>query len=181
MVTIETAKAETAVFEAYRIEVTADRCRILAADTEGIRRGLFRVENLMRAACGPFLPLGTQERKPFIKSRISCYFQPLNLNRPPRSADGLYYSDGYLNRMAHDGINGLWLGVRFEDIVKSGAVPEFGKNRDPADQGLAPFAKEFCPCRMGNESRSSRTRTRSAIGSPVIPVPGRRRSRSPTS
>ena len=127
---IETAKAETPVFEAYRIEVAADRCRILAADTEGIRRGIFAVEDAMRAACGPFLTLGTVERKPFIKSRISCYFQPLNINRVPSSPDGLYYSDGYLNRMAHDGINGLWLWTRFEDIVKSDTIPEFGKNRD---------------------------------------------------
>ncbi|MDD4872045.1 MAG: hypothetical protein PHR77_15925 [Kiritimatiellae bacterium] len=128
--TVETEKVEMPVFEAYRIEVAADRCRILAADTEGIRRGIFKVEDLMRAACGPFLTLGTMERKPFIKSRISCYFRPLNINGSPRSKDGLYYSDGYLNRMAHDGINGLWLGARFEDIVKSSVVPEFGKNRD---------------------------------------------------
>lgn len=127
---IETERTETKKFEAYRIEVTADRCRILAADTEGIRRGIFEVEDRMRTAGGPFLTVGTVERTPFIKSRISCYFQPLNINRAPSSPDGLYYSDGYLNRMAHDGVNGLWLGVNFEDIVKSSVVPEFGKNRD---------------------------------------------------
>ncbi|MDD4623746.1 MAG: hypothetical protein PHG71_10975, partial [Kiritimatiellae bacterium] len=79
---IETAKAQTPVFEAYRIEVAADRCRILAADTEGIRRGIFKVEDMMREAGGPFLKLGTIERKPFIKSRVSrCFFGPIK--RPP--------------------------------------------------------------------------------------------------
>jgi hypothetical protein len=36
---IETKWVETSTFEAYRIEVTSEHCRILAADTEGIRRG----------------------------------------------------------------------------------------------------------------------------------------------
>ncbi len=86
--TIETARAETSTFEASRIEVTADRCRILAADAEGIRRGLFHVEDMMLRAGGPFLPLGSLERKPFIKARISrCFFGPIN--RPPKNRDEL--------------------------------------------------------------------------------------------
>lgn len=86
--TIETARAETSTFEASRIEVTADRCRILAADAEGIRRGLFHVEDMMLRAGGPFLPLGSLERKPFLKARISrCFFGPIN--RPPKNRDEL--------------------------------------------------------------------------------------------
>jgi len=129
---IETAKAETTVFEAYRIEVTAKRCRILAADTEGIRRGIFKVQDMMRAASGPFLPLGTTERKPFIKSRISrCFFGPIK--RPPRFRDELmddmeYYPDQYLNRLAHEGINGLWLTITFKELCKTSVAPEFGDN-----------------------------------------------------
>jgi hypothetical protein len=129
---IETAKAETTTFEAFRIEVTSGRCRILAADTEGIRRGIFCVEDMMLRAGGPFLPLGTLERKPFIKSRISrCFFGPIN--RPPKNRDELmddvdYYPDQYLNRMAHDGVNGLWLSILFKDLCKTSIVPEFGNN-----------------------------------------------------
>ena len=145
---IETAKAETPVFEAYRIEVTADRCRILAADTEGIRRGLFKVEDMMRAACGPFLPLGTTERKPFIKSRISrCFFGPIK--RPPRYRDELmddvdYYPDQYLNRLAHEGINGLWLTITFKDLCKTGVAPEYGEN---VERRLAKLRKTVEQCR----------------------------------
>ena len=146
--TIETAKAETSVFEAYRIEVTADRCRILAADTEGIRRGLFKAEDMMRAACGPFLPLGTVERKPFIKSRISrCFFGPIK--RPPRFRDELmddvdYYPDQYLNRLAHEGINGLWLTVVFKDLCRTSVVPEYGDN---VERRLAKLRKTVEQCR----------------------------------
>lgn len=145
---IETAKAEAPVFEAYRIEVTADRCRILAADTEGIRRGIFKVEDMMRAACGPFLPLGTVERKPFIKSRISrCFFGPIK--RPPRYRDELmddvdYYPDQYLNRLAHEGINGLWLTITFKDLCKTGVAPEYGEN---VERRLAKLRKTVEQCR----------------------------------
>jgi len=146
--TIETAKAETPVFEAYRIEVTAKRCRILAADTEGIRRGIFKIEDMMRAACGPFLPLGKTEHKPFIKSRISrCFFGPIK--RPPRYRDELmddvdYYPDQYMNRLAHEGINGLWLTITFKELCKTSVAPEFGDN---VERRLAKLRKTVEQCR----------------------------------
>jgi hypothetical protein len=145
---IETARAETSVFEAYRIEITPERCRILAADTEGIRRGLFQVEDMMLRAGGPFLPLGTVERKPFIKSRISrCFFGPIN--RPPKNRDELlddvdYYPDQYLNRMAHEGINGLWLSIEFKDLCKTSVVPEFGHD---VEKRLAKLSRTVEKCR----------------------------------
>jgi len=145
---IETSKTETPVFEAYQIAVTADRCRILAADTEGIRRGLFKVEDMMRAACGPFLPIGTIEQKPFIKSRVSrCFFGPVK--RPPRYRDELmddvdYYPDQYLNRLAHEGINGLWLTIAFKDICTTNVVPEFG---DHVERRLAKLRRTVEQCR----------------------------------
>jgi hypothetical protein len=127
---IETARAAMPVFEAYRIEVEPGACRILAADTEGIRRGIFAVESLMLAAGGPFLPLGTRERRPFIRTRISrCFFGPIK--RPPRYRDELmddvdYYPDAYLNRLAHEGINGLWLTITFQDLCRTSVTPEAG-------------------------------------------------------
>ncbi|MDD2455194.1 MAG: hypothetical protein PHG96_09545 [Kiritimatiellae bacterium] len=145
---IETAKAQTPVFEAYRIEVAADRCRILAADTEGIRRGIFKVEDMMREAGGPFLKLGTIERKPFIKSRVSrCFFGPIK--RPPRYRDELmddvdYYPDQYLNRLAHEGINGLWLTITFKDLCKTEVAPEYGGQ---AERRLAKLRKTVAQCR----------------------------------
>ena len=145
---IETAKADTPAFEAYRIEVTADRCRILAADAEGIRRGIFQVEDMMLRAGGPFLPLGTRQRRPFIKSRISrCFFGPIN--RPPKNRDELmddvdYYPDQYLNRIAHEGINGLWLTVQFKDLCKTSIAPEFGNN---VERRLAKLRRTVDKCK----------------------------------
>lgn len=145
---IETAPQATSVFEAFRIEVSPDRCRILAADTEGIRRGIFKVEELMRAAGGPFLPLGNEERHPFIKARISrCFFGPVK--RPPRMRDELmddvgYYPDEYLNRLAHEGINGLWLTIEFRDLCRTGLAPEYGEH---AARRLAKLRRTVRQCR----------------------------------
>jgi len=145
---IETARADTPVFEAYRIEATKDRCRILAADAEGIRRGIFQVEDMMLRAGGPFLPVGTLERKPFIKSRISrCFFGPIK--RPPMNRDELtddvdYYPDQYLNRFAHDGINGLWLTIAFKDLCKTSVISEYGND---AQRRLAKLRKTVEKCR----------------------------------
>ena len=132
--TIETAEARTATREAYRIEVTPAACRILAADTEGIRRGLFHIEDMMLRGEGPFLPLGIVERKPFVQTRISrCFFGPIK--RPPKCRDELmentdYYPDNYLNRLAHEAINGLWLSVEFKDLCKTSITPEFGEHAE---------------------------------------------------
>ena len=118
--------------EAFRIEVSADTCRIIAADTEGVRRALIYLEDEMYRREGCFLPLGVTERRPFIKTRISrCFFTPpshaSNLGMENELASDIdYYPEEYLNRLAHDGINALWLGVTFRELLPSKIIPEFG-------------------------------------------------------
>jgi len=135
-------------FEAYRVEVTHSSCRILANDTEGIRRGLVFVEDEILRADGPFLPVGTFERSPVVKTRISrCFFGPIN--RPPRNRDELlddidYYPDAYLNRLAHEGVNGLWLSIKFSDLCTSQLFPEHGTD---APQRLAKLRQTITKCR----------------------------------
>lgn len=120
---ILTEQMPTPKFETFNLVVTEDACRIQAGDTEGIRRGIYFLEDLLLGAEGPFLPLGETQRSPFISTRISrCFFGPIK--RPPKNKDELldevdYYPDGYLNRIAHDGVNGLWLTIEFKDLCKT--------------------------------------------------------------
>ncbi|MBR3941938.1 MAG: hypothetical protein IKJ55_01155, partial [Clostridia bacterium] len=71
------------------------------------------------------------ERKPFVKSRITrCFFSPIN--RPPKFGDELtddidYYPDEYLNRLMHEGVNGVWIYSRYSDLVPSDIIKEYGK------------------------------------------------------
>jgi hypothetical protein len=39
-----------------------------------------------------------------------------------------YYPDQYLNRLAHEGVNGLWLTVDFRDLVSTKFTPKAGKD-----------------------------------------------------
>ncbi len=118
--------------ESFRLEVQSDGCRIWAGDADGIRHGIFYLEDEMLRQRGPFLPLGKVEKHPVIERRISrCFFGPIK--RPPKMRDELmddvnYYPEQYLNRLAHEGVNGLWLTVEFRDLVATSFTPDAGKD-----------------------------------------------------
>ena len=63
------------------------------------------------------------ERAPWLSNRISrCFFTPTK--RPPLNRDELmddidYYPDAYLDRLAREGVNGLWVSVAFRDLAKT--------------------------------------------------------------
>lgn len=127
---------ESECFEAYSICVLEDEVVISAADTEGIRRALFFAEDEMKRREGARLPKGEIKRKPFIKERISrCYFSPASHAAIEATENELlddvdYYPDEYLNRLAHDGVNALWLGASVRHLVKSDIISEYGSDAD---------------------------------------------------
>lgn len=122
----------TLAWEEHEIHVSADGVEVRAGDTEGIRRALFWIQDEMLKRGGPFLPVGTHRRKAVIRTRISrCFFGPIN--RPPANRDELeddvnYYPEPYLNRLAHDGANVLWITIKFRDTVPSKIFPEIAPN-----------------------------------------------------
>jgi len=124
---IITNKIETDLAESYKITIEDNFCRIEAGDTEGIRRGIYLLEDELLRSGGPFLNKGIIERHPVIKTRISrCFFGPLK--RPPFYKDELldemdYYPEEYLNRLAYEGVNGLWLTISFKDLARTDIFP----------------------------------------------------------
>lgn len=131
--------------EEFRLEIESDKGRLFAGHADGIRRGIFFMEDEMVSRKGPFLPLGIINRKPSVERRISrCFFSPIK--RPgnnPGVGDELidetdYYPEEYLNRLAHEGVNGLWLtvsskdgdgnSVGFGDLVSTSITPNEGVN-----------------------------------------------------
>ena len=145
---IVTEKMPTDTFETFQITVTDSECRIQANDTEGIRRGIFYLEDELLRAEGPFLKPGVTQRKPFIRNRISrCFFGPIK--REPKFKDELmdavdYYPEHYLNKIAHDGVNGLWLTIEFKDIVQTSLTPVVDPGRA---QRLAKLRATVAKCR----------------------------------
>ena len=64
-----------------------------------------------------------RRREPWLRDRISrCFFGPIK--RPPRNRDELaddvdYYPDAYLERLAREGVNGLWISAAWRDLVET--------------------------------------------------------------
>ena len=106
--------------EEYHIEAAAGETLVSAGDPDGFRRGIYFLEDRIRETGCADITKGNWQRKPFIYHRISrCFFGPTN--RPPFLIDELmddvdYYPEEYLNKLAHEGVNGLWLTLYFEDL-----------------------------------------------------------------
>ena len=142
------SQGDAGPYDSFRLTVSTDECILTAGDREGIRRGIFYLENLLLASDGPFLKIRDIRREAWLKNRISrCFFGPIK--RPPMNRDELlddvdYYPDAYLNRLAHEGINGLWLTVEFKDLCRTEFTPDaapdaekrLAKLRHTADQCL---------------------------------------------
>jgi hypothetical protein len=131
---VKIRKGETKCFESYKIQVTESECIITSNDTEGVRRGLIYIEDELQSREGGFLPKGEVSRSPHMHARITRgFFSPTN--RPPKYGDELsddidYYPDEYLNRLAHDGTNGLWIYSSFAALLPSKYITEFGKGHE---------------------------------------------------
>ena len=116
---VQVVKTPVEVYESYCIEVSRERCILRTGDTEGVRRALIHLEDEMRRGGGPFLPLGRIERTPVIRRRIVMHelmFKSIGVDILP---------DAYLNRLAHDGVNGMMLGLG--SVYPHRIVPEFVK------------------------------------------------------
>ena len=122
-------KGEEKEEESYTINVTDTECIISSGDTEGIRRALFFIEDEMHRREGSFLPLGIIHRRAVIQTRISrCFFSPhYGSESDGELADDIdYYPENYLNRLAHEGVNGLWIQEHLRKILSSDIIPEYG-------------------------------------------------------
>ncbi len=132
--------------EEYEVCSTASECSVTAADADGLRRGIYFLEDRILEAENEVATFGCWRRKPFVKHRISrCFFGPTN--RPPFHIDELtddvdYYPEEYLNKLAHEGVNGLWLTMYFRDLPSS-IFPGRGGN---ADKRLAKLRRVVEKC-----------------------------------
>ena len=142
---VELCKRPAFAFEEFKIVPEADGCRVYAGDSEGIRRALFRIEDILVSSGGNFPERVVHERNK-IRRRISrCFFAPTN--RPPKYGDELaddedYYPDGYLRKLAYDGINAVWIPTSFDAMVKSSYITEFGKGSEKRTEKLKSIIKK---------------------------------------
>ena len=145
---IRIVKQPTQCFEAFRIRTERNGCTIEADDTEGVRRALVYIEDEMHRREGAILPVGVISKAPVIRERITRgFYSPTN--RPPKNVDELlddvdYYPDNYLNRLAHDGTNGLWIYAHFNKLLTSNCFPEYGAE---SDKRIAKLKRVVAKCK----------------------------------
>ena len=135
-------RGKVAGYESYRIDVAGDgQVTITTEDDEGLRRAVYYYQDRVRAG-----DLKSCVRKPWVRNRISrCFFGPIK--RPPLNHDELmddvdYYPEAYLDRLAHEGINGLWLTVEWRDLAET----SFTKRSPDADRRLAKLRRTVDRC-----------------------------------
>lgn len=118
--------------ENYKISISDIECVIYASDSEGARRAIYYLEEEMIKREGALFPLGEIVRTSGIKKRITRgFFSPTN--RAPKWGDELldeidYYPENYLNRLAHNGTNGIWIYTSFEQLISSPYIPSKDQN-----------------------------------------------------
>lgn len=115
--------------EAHAILVDESGVSVRAGTTEGIRRALYFLEDTMIKRGGPILVYGECERRAWVKTRISrCFFSPRNRSGNEEDDElvngGDYYPENYLSRLAHDGVNGIWIYTHMETLVRTTLHPE---------------------------------------------------------
>ena len=136
------------VAESFRISVSESGVKITAEETEGVRRALVYLEEEMTKREGAFLPLGTVERRPYIRTRMTRgFFSPTN--RAPKFGDELlddvdYYPDAYLNRLAHNGTNGLWIYTSFRALID---MPQFEQNKEEVARRIEKLSRVVERCK----------------------------------
>ncbi|MHC4874012.1 MAG: hypothetical protein ACYTFY_19355, partial [Planctomycetota bacterium] len=137
--------------EEFELKLTSEKCCLISGDTEGIRRGIYYLIDLMLSCSAEGIGNISIRRKPVVKTRISrIWYGPRN--RPEVRRDILaksdaeweekikydiayrdellddfdYYPDAYLSVLAGEGVNGLWFTDSFHDLCKSEIIPEYG-------------------------------------------------------
>ena len=104
------------------------------------------VKDLAEPEAGAPEPVGKAGQEPWLKTRISrCFFSPIN--RPPLNRDELmddvdYYPEPYLERLAREGVNGLWLSIRWRDLAET----SFTKRSPDAERRLAKLRRTVDKC-----------------------------------
>ncbi len=124
-VSIQLTADRSEISETYEIRVSADSVKVLATDPAGLRHGLYRLEDLMESRGGPVLRIGTERgvrrlSPAYLYSYFALYGDPLL----EEEIDP--FPEGYLQKLARRGVNGVWLQGILRNLAPSSIFPEFG-------------------------------------------------------
>ena len=126
--TVITKQEKTNVFEEYELTLSPGECVIAANDTEGIRRGIYKVAEYLREVTPDQFPVLKKLFTPKLKTRISRYrFMPLNHTEMKHELeeDSDFYPEPFLDRFVSEGINAVWFNAPYlRDLTLTKWHPE---------------------------------------------------------
>lgn len=111
-----------AVEEGFRIWSTPASVEVAAADAGSLWAALVHLENEMRAAGGPILPIGETKRVPAWEVQICPPAWGANFFVPDLTPE--FLGDENFRAMAHNGINGMLLYGDFLAYATGTSIPE---------------------------------------------------------
>ncbi|MCX6621950.1 MAG: hypothetical protein NTY38_12925, partial [Acidobacteria bacterium] len=112
--------------ESYELQVSEDEVLIQGSDFEGLVRCFYDLRSEMLRRGGPFLKKGTRRSSAvwnprYLYSYFALYGDPLT------EPDVDPFPDGYLDKLAASGINGVWIQAVLNTLAPSKTFPEFGQ------------------------------------------------------
>lgn len=115
--------------QAYALKIAPNEMSIIGGSENGILRGLIELERRMGERGGPFLtPTAETNRPTFSPRYVSSYFSLLTDVLGQELVDP--FPDGYLNELAHQDADGVWIYTLLQDLVPSPVFEGLGAGSD---------------------------------------------------
>ncbi|MGI8782332.1 MAG: hypothetical protein ACR2L2_01585 [Acidobacteriota bacterium] len=111
--------------DSFEIDCQADRMTVTASSPDGLMQGIYSVQGVMESRGGPFFPIGKTQRSVRLNPRYLYSYFAL-YGDPLMQADIDPFPDGYLEKLARVGVNGVWLQAVLHNLAPSSAFQGFG-------------------------------------------------------
>jgi hypothetical protein len=120
----------------FEVNVQAQEVRILGRDLSGLRQAIYYLQDQMEERQGPYLPKGSLLSKTHLDPRyVYSYFA---LYGDPLMDEWIDpFPDGFLEKLARVGVNGVWLQAVLRTLAPSRMFPEFGRDCETRLRNLA--------------------------------------------
>ena len=119
----------------FAASVSDSAVQLSGSSADTLMRAVYWMEDEMESLGGPWLPRGKTEKKlswdpRYLYSYFALYGDPL---LEPEIDP---FPDGYLEKLARTGLNGVWMQCVLNNMAPSKAFPEFGRRSDERIRNL---------------------------------------------
>jgi hypothetical protein len=113
----------------FELHVQPEEIRLTGRDLGGLRQALYLLETKMEARGGPYFSRGLIQRTSQLDPRYAYSYFAL-YGDPLMEADVDPFPNGFLEKLARSGVNGVWLQAVLRNLAPSRIFPEFGEGAE---------------------------------------------------